>query len=155
MAKLNKIMAFRFEKVLRVKKHREDILKEELANWQRTLEFEDALLEKIKERLSQALNETAVNQNKTLSINELKTCHSFILRLEEEKGNQTKRVKELNEELFEARKRAIAASGERRVIEKLKEKNTVREKKEEEKVDQFIQDEIGLSLFERGVNQRE
>ena len=142
-------MAFRFEKVLRVKKHREDILKEDLANWQRTLEFEDSLLEKIRGVLEKALNETAVNQDKVLSINELKTCHSFILRLEEEKENQTKRVKELNEELSEARKRVIVASGERRVIEKLKEKNTAREKKEEEKVDQFIQDEIGLSLFRK------
>ncbi|MDI6752249.1 MAG: flagellar export protein FliJ [bacterium] len=148
-------MAFRFEKVLRIKKHREEILKEELANWQRTLEFEDALLEKIKDLLQQALNKETKSQNEVISINELKTSHSFILRLEEEKENQIKRVKELNEELFEARKRVIVASGERRVIEKLKEKNTVREKKEGEKVDQFIQDEIGLSLFERKANLRE
>ncbi|MBU1262601.1 flagellar export protein FliJ [bacterium] len=147
-------MAFRFEKVLRIKKHREDILKEELANWQRTLEFEDALLEKIKDVLKQALNETAMSQNEVLSINKLKTRHSFILRLEQEKEDQAKRLKELNQELEEARKRAITASAERKVIEKLKEKNTVREKKEEEKVDQFIMDEIGLSLFERKANQR-
>ena len=147
-------MAFRFEKVLRIKKHREDILKEELANWQRTLEFEDALLEKIKDVLKQSLSETFVSQNEVLSINKLKTCHSFILRLEQEKEDQAKRLKELNKELEEARKRAITASAERKVIEKLKEKNTVREKKEEEKADQFIMDEIGLSLFERKANQR-
>lgn len=147
-------MAFRFEKVLRVKKHREEILKEELANWQRTLEFEDALLERIKDVLSQALNETAVRQNKVLSINELKTSHSFILRLEQEREDQTKRLEELNKELSEARKRAITASAERKVIEKLKEKNTVREKKEEEKADQFIMDEIGLSIFEREVRNK-
>jgi flagellar export protein FliJ len=147
-------MAFRFEKVLRVKRHREEILKEELANWQRTLEFEDALLERIKDVLSQALNETAVRQNEVLSINELKTSHSFILRLEQEREDQTKRLEELNKELSEARKRAITASAERKVIEKLKEKNTVREKKEEEKADQFIMDEIGLSIFEREVRNK-
>ena len=146
-------MAFRFEKVLRIKRHREEILKEELANWQRTLEFEDALLEKIKDVLKQARIETAVRQNEVLSINELKTSHLFILRLEQEREDQAKRLEELNKELEEARKRAITASGERRVIEKLKEKNTKKEKKEEEKVDQFIQDEIGLSIFEREANQ--
>jgi flagellar FliJ protein len=147
-------MAFRFEKVLRVKKHREEILKEELANWQRTLEFEDALLERIKDVLSQALDEATVRQNEVLSINELKTSHSFILRLEQEREDQTKRLEELNKELSEARKRVITASVERKVIEKLKEKNTVREKKEEEKADQFIMDEIGLSLFEREVRNK-
>jgi flagellar export protein FliJ len=145
-------MAFRFEKVLRVRKYKEDLAKEKVAEWERTVGFEEALLFRIEEMIADSLDKIERFQKDAFSIEDMKIRHSFILQLEREREKQRKRVKKVKESLEEARESLVETSCERRVIERLKEKYEIERRAEEEKIDQGIMDEIGISLFNRKAN---
>lgn len=145
-------MGFRYDSVLKIRKHKEDILKEEVAKILAGIEFEENILMALEDEIDSSISEMSNLAKRKISISSLKWWNGYILGLKEKQKEQRKRIIELRNELDNVRKRLISASQERRIIERLKEKYEICEKIEGEKREGTELDEIGISLFRRGLN---
>ncbi|MEW6103171.1 MAG: flagellar export protein FliJ [bacterium] len=143
---------FRYEAVLRVRKYKEDLLKKEVGRIIAGIEFEENILGHIEDEIEKSLDEVSHLQKRRISIFDLKEWDNYIIWLHNRQKEQEKRIEELKNELDSTRKKLVVASQEKRVIERLKEKYEIKKQIEEERKESFNLDEIGLSLFERGVN---
>lgn len=145
-------MGFRYGSVLKIRKHKEDLLKEEVARILAGIEFEENILMAIEDEIDKSLDEMSSFAKGKISIFDLKWWNNYIIGLKERQKEQKKRIIELKNELDNTRERLVSASQERRIIERLKERYEIYEKTEEEKRDGIELDEIGISLFRRGLN---
>ncbi len=145
-------MGFRYSALLRIRKYKEDLLKEEVARILLSLEFEENILGHIEDLIDNSLDEITNLQKGKISVRDLKGWNNYIMGLREKYEEQKKRIGELKNELDNVRKKLVSASQEKRVIEKLKERYELYERLEEGKREGIELDEIGISLFKRGSN---
>lgn len=145
-------MGFRYGAVLKIRKYKEDLLKEEVAKILAGIEFEENILMAIEDEIDKSLDEMSSFAKGKISIFDLKWWNNYIIGLKERQKEQKKRIIDLKNELDNARKRLISASQEKRIIERLKEKYEIYERMEGEKREEMELDEIGISLFKRGLN---
>lgn len=145
-------MGFRYASVLKIRKHKEDILKEEVARILAGIEFEENILMALEDEIDSSIDKMSNLTKGEISISSLKWWNGYILGLKERHEEQRERIIELRNELDNARKRLINASQEKRIIERLREKYEICEKTEGEKREGIELDEIGISLFRRGSN---
>lgn len=143
-------MGFRYEAVLKIRKHKEDLLKEEVARILAEIGFEENILTALEDEIDNSFDKISHFHKEEISIFNLKWWNNYIIGLKRRREEQKKRIKELKNELEDARKRLIRASQEKRIIERLKERYETYEKLEEEKRQGMELDEIGLSVFKRG-----
>lgn len=145
-------MGFRYGSVLKIRKHKEGLLKEEVARILAGIEFEENILMALEDEIDSSINKMSNITKGEISISSLKWWNNYIIWLKERQKEQKKRIIELKNELDNTRERLVGASQERRIIERLKEKCEIYEKTEEEKREGIQLDEIGISLFRRGLN---
>ncbi|HAW50342.1 TPA: flagellar export protein FliJ [bacterium] len=145
-------MKFRYEAILRVKKYKEDILKEEVATLTRTIDFEEGVLAHIEELIDNSFDEISRLQRGEFLLDEIKKWRNYIIELSEKRKQQKERVDEFKKELDKTMEKLINASIERRTMERLKERAQIMERKKQEVVEQDVLDEIGLSQFLRNAN---
>lgn len=140
---------FRFEKILELKRKREDSLKSELAS----LNLKKVELLEEKERLSWELTslklELIERQGKGLVGEELKLYLQFIDSLSFLINKTDKEIAELEERIKAKREELIEASKERKKFEKLKEKAFESYLEEELNKERAFLDEIGQNLYLR------
>lgn len=145
-------MGFRYGSVLKIRKHKEGLLKEEVARILAGIEFEENILMALEDEIDSSIDKMSNITKGEISISSLKWWNNYIIGLKERQKEQKKRIIELKNELDNTRERLVGASQERRIIERLKERCEIYEKTEEEKREGIQLDEIGISLFRRGLN---
>lgn len=113
---------FRLQKVLELKKQKEDVLKKELADLltkKRELLHQKISLEKEKEKNLKALEQSL---STLFIIEEILAYFNFIEVLDKKIEEILKFLKILESQIFQVREKLIQASKEKKVLVKLKEK---------------------------------
>jgi flagellar FliJ protein len=134
-----KKFAFQFEQLLRVREFAEDEAKAELGR-------EISALNELESRL--ALNEQQRGQtfdnrfSKTNSIFDMDTHNFYIMRLDNEKLSLLHDIEEQSKKVEASRERFIAASRERKIIDKMKEKRQKEYRKESLKTEEAALDDL-------------
>jgi flagellar FliJ protein len=125
-----KRFAFQFEKLLRVRAFAENAAKEELGRQIGALnEIESRIAENETRRTGAAEKRFA----KDHSLLDMETYTFYIMRLDHEKIKLLDEAAEQNKKVEEARAQYIEASREKKIIDKLKEKQLKEYKKETQK----------------------
>lgn len=144
-----KKFVFKLKPVLHQRQRKEDILKKELAEARRALEVERERLAALNERLQglhAALREKQLSMTETAEV----AVHTkFIERIEREIEVQLARVTDLAAEVRAAQERLLEAAKDRKVLEKLEEKQLHEFKQEAERVEQGVIDEIATVRHNR------
>lgn len=145
---------FRLQKVLDYKQQVEDTKKQELFRLMKIFHEEEKVLIKLHELLLKKLSEFEEKQQGELDILELLFYSGYISRLNGEIEQQREKLKQLALQIEQKRGEVIAASKERRIMEKLREKKYKEFMKEESRREQKFLDEIGNNAFVRNMEGR-
>ena len=138
---------FKLQKVLDVKTHKEEAIRNELQVLNYRIHHEDARLKNMKEEFEKTLNEFKDVQEQRLFIEELRYYQVYFAKIKIDIQNQLQKIEDLKQELETVRNRYIEASKEKKILEKLKDRDFDRFKDMMEKVEQGILDEIGINTF--------
>jgi flagellar FliJ protein len=139
---------FPLERLLEIRRHKENLIKNELAKAQRKkvklLQEKEELLNKYK----QGLNELKIMEKENiLSIQKFNNFQSYFNFLKNETEKKDKIIKLADEEIAIISKKLIEARKERRIIERLKEKALKKYFYELQKEEQEFFDEVGMNKF--------
>ena len=141
---------FRLQKVLVVRKYKEDLVKNELARVTKVYNEERRSLENQTRAYRRALDELKEKERGVLSIHEIVSYHMYISGLSLRIKAQEMRVSEIEEEIVRVRGKLVEASKERKSIEKLRDKHYQTYLQEINKIEQDIIDEVASNVFIRG-----
>jgi flagellar FliJ protein len=145
---------FKLQRVLEIRKHKEELLKNELASLRREYAHEESLLFDLMSRRTRELEEMGKKQlERTIPLEEMLWHYTYLQRLNLQIQDQKAKLKSLNDKIDETKQRLIVASQERRVMEKLRERKLQEYIREEERAEGAFLDEIALSMHTRGANQ--
>ncbi|MDR1096260.1 MAG: flagellar export protein FliJ [Spirochaetaceae bacterium] len=125
-----KRFAFQFEKLLRVREFAENAAKEELGRQIGALNGIEARIAENETRRTGAAEKRFAKGN---SIPDMDAYNFYIMRLDHEKTKLLEDAEEQNKKVEEARAQYIEASREKKIIEKLKEKERKEYKRETQK----------------------
>ncbi len=145
---------FRLQKVLDYKQQVEDTKKQELFHLMKIFHEEEKVLRGLHELLLKKLSEFEEKQQGELDILELLFYSGFISRLNGEIELQREKLRQLALQIEQKRGEVIAASKERRIMEKLRDKKYKEFMKEESRREQKFLDEIGNNAFVRNMEGR-
>ncbi|NLG79667.1 MAG: flagellar export protein FliJ [Firmicutes bacterium] len=140
---------FRLQKLLEVRRLKEDALRQELARAQEALQREKAVLERLGAAHGATLEELRASVGGTLDVQWIAAYHRYLgflaHRIEEQRAVVDRAARE------EAAKREalIAARRARKVVEKLKERAYARYCEEVAREEQAFLDEVGTTRYVR------
>ncbi len=141
---------FKLERVLQVKKYKEDELKTQLANLKREYLQEEAILWTLEENLQEQFMLLIEKQkNLTNVIVQIQWSYNYIIKLYEDIENQRKKLEGLAKKIKEITQKLIGASQEKQVLENLKQRKFIQFKQKIEKQDQEFLDEVGITRYIR------
>jgi len=141
---------FKLQRVLQVRKYKEDQLKIELANLKREYIQQESILWTLEENLQEQFILLVEKQrNLTNSVEEILWSYNYIIKLKQDIENQKKRLEELNEKIKEVTLKLIGASQEKQILENLKERKFTQFKLEVEKQEAEFMDEVGITRYVR------
>ncbi|MBU1487067.1 flagellar export protein FliJ [bacterium] len=145
---------FKLQRVLEIKEHREELLRNELAEANRVHQQERRALNELEENRERHFSEFSRAQaQEFLIISDLRIRLNFIKRLTGDLIGQSQKVREASKKVEDVRGELVKASQEKKVLESLKEKHYKGFLKEEESKEQHALDEIALSMYFRGASQ--
>lgn len=145
---------FKLQRVLQIKKYKEEELKTQLANLKRQYLQQQTILWTLQENLEEQLITLTEKQRKlTNTIEEIRWSYNYIIKLHQDIENQKKKLDELNQKIKELTIKLIGASQERQILENLKERKLNQFKLEVEKEEQEFMDEVGISRYVRKQTQ--
>jgi flagellar FliJ protein len=144
---------FRLERVLDIRKRKEELIRAELAEAKLAREYEETVLLRLQEDLQRYLDDLRRRQKERVLPWEMLWYHLYLDNLKNQIRNQKKRLQELDEKIDQITQRLVKASQDRRVLERLKERQYEEYLLEMERAEQAILDELGLNMFIRGENQ--
>ncbi|HOK40824.1 MAG TPA: flagellar export protein FliJ [bacterium] len=140
---------FRLQKVLDLRKHEEENIKNQLAILAKELQIEKRNLYNLQLEQNKILSEINLLTGKTIDINELLWKRNYILKLDNEIMLQKKIIIQLENEHKNMIAKYIEITKKVKVLEKLKEKLYKKFIKELEREEQNFLDEIGTNQFIR------
>ena len=114
---------FRFKALLKYKAFIEDEMKQEFANVSERLDIEEKRLFALEEIWRQAIVGLEERQIKETPLHEIFMYHTYLQQLSLEMEGQRKRVLEAQKIYHEKREFLITASQERKIVEKVREKD--------------------------------
>lgn len=145
---------FSLQRVLEIRKHKEELLKNELVTLRREHTHEESILRELETKHIEQLNEIRKRQScPNISSEEMLRYYLYLERLDNDIERQQTKLLELEQKVEAAKERLIKASQERKVLEKLHERKFEEWKWEQEKIEQAFLDEIALSMYTRGASQ--
>ena len=142
-----KAYTFRFEKLLKSKKIVVDDLSSKTARARRILLLESRKLEDFKGREIACFEEVAIQQTGTVNAGEVQRAHQYLQLLGKAIGEQTERVKEISRRVDALRAMLVEAEKERKILEKLDEKEREEFYDSFLKKEQSLLDEVGITRF--------
>ncbi|MBT9175402.1 MAG: hypothetical protein DDT22_01077 [candidate division WS2 bacterium] len=141
---------FRLQKVLDIRKYKEEVKKQELAALLLEYQKEQEFLNYLKFNQDKYQKELREKQVGCLDIFELIFYYTYLFKLCEDIERQINILCKLQEQIDLKREEVIQVQKERKIVEKLKDKKWADFKKELDLVEQKFLDEIGINKFVRG-----
>lgn len=139
---------FPLERLLEIRKHKEDLVKNELAQAQRKkvklLKEKEELLKKYRDGIDEMKKMERENILSVQKFNNFQNYFNYLKALIEEKNGLIKLV---DDEIAIITKKLIEAQKERRIIERLKERALTKYFYELQKEEQEFFDEVGTNKF--------
>lgn len=140
---------FKLQPVLHHRRKKEDIFKKELADIKRLFEIEKSVLEDLEKRLANLHTELREKQRSSLDSSEAVAYSNYIDRVERDIEMQAIKLTEIAGEVRRAQERLIKASKDKKILEKLYDKQYEEFKKELERIEQGLIDEIATIRHNR------
>lgn len=140
---------FRLEPLLKYRSFIEETVKNELADVTERLHIEEKRLIALEEIWRQAVEEFEERQSRQVAPFEIFMYHTYLDQLSREIETQRKRVTETQKVYEEKRESLIGASQERKIIEKVKEKEDQIITRKKNKADKKVLDETAKNRFLR------
>jgi len=140
---------FRLQKLLEVRRLKEDALRQELARAQEAVRREKAVLERLTAARGATIDALRANVGGALDVQWIAAYHGYLgflaRRIEEQRAVVDRAARE------EVRKREalIAARRARKVVEKLRERAYARYREEVSRAEQAFLDEVGTMRYAR------
>lgn len=138
---------FRLQRVLDIKKHKEEEKKQELAKLLLKYKKEEALLFYLKDNQTKYQNKLREKQRGAMDIFEMIFYYTYLYKLSYDIKNQQDILRKLETEINNKREEVISASKERKIFEKLKDKKFSQWKQEQNLQEQKFLDEIGIVKY--------
>lgn len=140
---------FKLQPVLDQRQKKEDILKKELAEKRLQYENEKLVLEKLRNKLSNVQQELRIKQKDKIDAAEMSGYLLYCQRLEREIELQVMKLTNLASEVSKAQERLLEATKEKKIIEKLYDKQLEEFRQEINRVEQIAIDEISTVRYNR------
>ncbi|MBI5411316.1 MAG: flagellar export protein FliJ [Nitrospirae bacterium] len=140
---------FKFQHILNIKKHKENLLQEGLSQLKRLFQDEESVLWGIEDKTKECLFKLKELQAGIISIQEIIDYHNFLTSLSEDITVQKNKLEQLSGEIDEAVSKLIHASQERKIFEKLRQRKWDEFRIEAGKEEQEFMDEVASSGHER------
>lgn len=141
---------FRLQKVLDVRKYKEEVKKQELAALLLEYQKEQEFLNYLKFNQDKYQKELREKQVGAIDVFELIFYYTYLFKLHQDIERQINTLCKLQEQIDLKREEVIQAQKERKIVEKLKDKKWIDFKKELDLSEQKFLDEIGINKFVRG-----
>lgn len=144
---------FRFESILKIKKYKEDTLKQKFASLIYAYNYQEAIVTHIKAEKERYILELEdmLSVGKDISIERLLLYISFLNELKERISEEEKVLSNIKIEKEKVREALISAQREKRLFEILQDKEYEAYIKEEAYKYQNFLDEVGLNLFRNKI----
>ncbi|MBI4778565.1 flagellar export protein FliJ [Candidatus Desantisbacteria bacterium] len=140
---------FKFQHILNIKKHKENLLQEELSQLKRLFQHEESVLWGIEDQTKKCLFKLKELQAGMISIQEIMDYHNFLISLSEDITAQKNKLESLSTEIDGAISKLVHASQERKIFEKLRQKKWDEFRIEAGKEEQEFMDEVASIGHER------
>lgn len=140
---------FKFQHILNIKKHKEDLLQEGLSQLKRSFQHEESVLWEIEDKTKECLLKLKELQAGIISIQEIIDYHNFLISLSEDVAAQKNKLENLSTEIDDAISKLVHASQERKIFEKLRQRKWDKFRLEVNKEEQEFMDEIASTAHER------
>ncbi|MDD4665244.1 MAG: flagellar export protein FliJ [Clostridia bacterium] len=140
---------FRLEKILRLREYKEKFCLEEVGKC--VSQLQDALekKEELEERKTKLENEFMAILKGVISAEKVSLYKNYLLYQDELLKIQEQVIEVKKNNLEEARQKLVQAMKERKILEKLREKQDYRYQQEQEKKEQIFQDELAVTSKRR------
>jgi len=146
---------FRFRALLEAKRDREDQKKRELSELMRAKEMQQQALNRLRGRVDRCREEMrrlCLSDGTAAMVALAEEC---LMRLAEETEAQRRVVAEAAQRVEEKRRELVQVSKERRILEKLQERERAEFEARAEAAEQRLMDEISLNKYVRNMSDRE
>ncbi len=140
---------FKLQPVLHQRRGKEDTLKKELADIKRLFEIEKSVLEELKHKLLDIHTKLREKQKSLLDPSEAMAYSNYIDKVEQEIELQIVKLTDIANKVKRAQERLIEASKDKKILEKLYDKQYEEFKRELEQVEQNLIDEIATIRHSR------
>ena len=142
---------FRLEALLKHRKHQEEILQRELALARRQMLAEQKILHVQKASLRQHQRELQLRQQQGRRVSEILLVIDYLGKLAEDLEKQRKRVAAAEQGFQKIRQELIEAVKKRKILQKLKERQSERHQQRLRKKEQDAMDEVAATRFQRNI----
>lgn len=140
---------FRLQKLLEIRRLKEDLQRQELARARQALDREKANLAELKGVQAEAIDELRAAFEGVLDVDRIASYHRYLGLLAHHIGDRQAAVGRLAREEAAKRAAVIAARRERKIVEKLKERAYARYRDEVAHMEQAFLDEVGTIRYAR------
>lgn len=140
---------FRLQPVLDHRQKKEDILKKELAEKKLLFEREKTVLNQLRNKLSRSRQELRDKQKAGFVASEAAMHSLFIDRMERETEFQSIKVEDAASEVKKAQEKLLEAAKDKKILEKLYDKQLTEYRQETNRSEQALIDEISTVRYNR------
>ncbi|MDI6793161.1 MAG: flagellar export protein FliJ [bacterium] len=140
---------FRFQRILEIREHKEEVLRGELSEAKRKLSQQEQVVSSLNEAHLNCLDELRQRKKTGIIPEEIRWYQRYLNKLLVEIASEEKKQENLSKEVDAARQRLVKASQDKRVMERLKDRALERYKEEEALKEQDFLDELGISIHYR------
>jgi flagellar FliJ protein len=141
--------SFKLESLRSLREQAERQAREELARELTRKEQHDAALSDAEERLRSAQNASPLNQGATVEAHQLVSLQAYVERRKRERASALADASAQATEVQESRQRLELAARERRVLERLKERQELEHRREAARIEEAELGELGLTAHRR------
>ena len=145
---------FKLQALLDHRRNKEDKKKEELGNLSRTVQDVRDFMATLKSRCSVSIVELKTLQESGMNIEQITRYREFITALKDDTNKQMEKLSLLMKDVENRRKELVSLSKERKIMEKLRDKEFDKFKKAVLKEEKKLIDDLGISRFIRRQLQR-
>jgi len=133
---------FRFQSLLRHRKHLERICQRELAAVRAALQIEEQKIKRFLAQKTKQQQQMQHKQNGRHTAAEIKLYQNYLQRLDQDIERQQQRVLEVKTEFEKKRSNLKEAMRQRKIMERLKENNRLKYHREQVKKERDLMDEV-------------
>jgi len=148
-----KAFSFSLQKVLDIRKHREDQKAIELSRKKAALNKEKEKLKQLRSQKNKALDDESTKENSDLNLNTLIVMKEYIEELNSRIKHQNQRVEDKGEQVRKSHKKLVEAMKKKKIVEILKDRKYEEFKKTTNLNETKMIDEIAVRKANRSMNE--